>query len=137
MHMAPVSNADEILTSLDSVYRDIGEVAGINPTVDDELKDADLEGIRGVTEILTVDDDTHRLDSVDDLSKEKIHDLMMEDPWILGNKKFAEKDILHVRAKAVCHRAKKARIFRCILNGIHELATRVSSIFVGNKQPIP
>ena len=63
----------------------------------------------------------------------------MEDPWIVGKKKFAEKDILHVCAEAVCCRAKKARIRRCILNGIHELSTSVSSMLVvteHNMRPI-
>ena len=38
VHMAPVSNADKILTSLESVYGDMSEAAGINPTVDSELE---------------------------------------------------------------------------------------------------
>ena len=43
MHVAPSSNAEEILISLDSVYGDISGTAGINPTVDGELEDGDLE----------------------------------------------------------------------------------------------
>ena len=80
MHVAPSSNADDILTSLDSVYGDISETEGINPMADGELEDGDLEELRGVTETLTVNDDANRPDSVDDLSKKKIHPLMMMDP---------------------------------------------------------
>ena len=136
MHVAPPSNAGDILTCLNSVYGDISKTSGINPTADGELEDGDLEELRGVTATLTVDDDANCLDSVDDLSKKKIHPLMMVDPWIVGNEQFALKDILHVRSEAVRRKVKKARIRRCILNGIHELTTRVSSIFVDTKQPI-
>ena len=136
MHVAPASNADGILTSLNSVYGDTSETAGINPMADGELEDGDLDELRGVTETVTVDDDANRPDSVDDLSKKKMHPLMMVDPLIVGNDKFALNDILHVRSEAVRRRVKKARIRRCILNGIHELTTCVSSIFVGNEQPI-
>ena len=87
MYMAPASNTDDILKSLNSVYGDISKTAGINPTTDSELEDGDLEELRGVTETLVVDDDANRPDSVDDLSKKKIHPLMMVDPWIVGNEK--------------------------------------------------
>ena len=60
MHVATVSNADEILTSLARVYGDMSKAGGINSTVDGEFEVADLEELRGVTETLTVDDDAHR-----------------------------------------------------------------------------
>ena len=101
MHVAPLSNADEILTSLESVYGDMCEAAGINPTVDGEWEVTDFEELRGVTGTLTVDEDAHHLDSVDDFSKKKMHELMMGDPWMVGNIHFAKKDILHIRMEAV------------------------------------
>ena len=64
------------------------------------------------------------------------HELVMVDSWVVRNGKFALNDILYVRSEAVRPRAKKARICRCIFNGRYELATRVSSIFIGTKQPI-
>ena len=67
MHVAPASNADDILTSLDSVYGDVSETAGINPMADGELEGDDLDELRGVTETVTVDDDANRPDSVGDL----------------------------------------------------------------------
>ena len=115
---------------------DISETAGINPMADGELEVGDLKELTGVTETLTVDDDANRPDSVDDLSKKKMHPLMMVDPWIVGNENFALNDILHICSEAVHRRVKRARIWRCILNGIHELATRVSSIFAVTEQPI-
>ena len=114
----------------------MSKAAGINHTVDGGLEVADLEEVRGVTETLTVDDDAHRLDLVVDLSEKKMHELMMVDPWIIGNEKFVLKDILYVLTEAVRCQAKKAGFCRCTLNGIHELATRVPSIFIGTKQPI-
>ena len=101
MHVAPVSTADEILPSLESVYRDMSEAAGINPMVDGELEVVDLEELRDTTETLTVDDYAHCLDSVDDFSKKKMHELMLEDSWIVSNEKLAVKDILHVHAKTI------------------------------------
>ena len=136
MHVAPASNADDILTSLNSGYGDISNTAHINPTADGEMEDGNLEELRGVTETLTVNDDANRPESVEELSKKKIHPLMMVDPWIVGNGKFALTDILNVCSEAVHRRVKKARIRRCILNGIHELTTCVSSIFVSTEQPI-
>ena len=53
MRLRSLSSADEILTSLESVYGDMGEAAVINPTVDGELEFADLRKLRGVAETLT------------------------------------------------------------------------------------
>ena len=80
--------------------------------------------------------DAHRPDSVEDLSKKKVHDLMLKDPWAVGRKSFAKKDVLHFQANAARHRKKKAMIRLCILNGIREMTERVTQIVAGCEQLI-
>ena len=103
MHALPLSNAAEILTSpkvsMEIWVRQRASI--LYPMVDGELEVVDLEELRDTTETLTVDDYAHCLDSVDDFSKKKMHELMLEDSWIVSNEKLAVKDILHVHAKTI------------------------------------
>ena len=80
--------------------------------------------------------DAHRPDSVEDLSKKKVHDLMLKDPWAVGHNSFAKKDVLHFWADATRRRKKKAMICLCILNGIREITKWVTQIVVGCEQLI-
>ena len=60
----------------------------------------------------------------------EMYDLMLEDPWKIGEGQLGERDVLCSRSDRV-RRLKKSHIQRCILGGITDFISRVPTVIVG------
>ena len=69
-------------------------------------------------------------DSVEKLTKKKMHECMLKDPWAIGRDKLEKMDVLFTREERARRLEKKSRIRECILNGIKDLVENQFSTVV-------
>ena len=141
MNDAAHSTVYDILTTLNTVYgENYEQTSGYRSSGGWKARCRDLEEVAEVvgrvSQSVVIDEEAHQPDSVEDLSKKEVRDLMLKDPWAVGRKLFAKKDILHFRTDAARRQKKKAMIHLCILNGIRKMTERVTQIIVGCEQLI-
>ena len=69
-------------------------------------------------------------DAVNALTKKKMHDDILKDPWEIGRAKLALMDVIYTRAERARRLEIKSRICECILNGIKYLVENKAAIVI-------
>ena len=69
------------------------------------------------------------------VTKTMMYTHMLSDPWKVGKKLFAKKDVLKLRSEGVLRRARKSRLRGAILNAIREKTREDNEVIVGIELP--
>ena len=104
-----------------------------DPVAEGGVEALDVECIPGREELAIIDADSPLPNG---FSKKKMHLLIFEDPWEDGRKKFAKKDVLHIRAEHVRRLVVKCIVCVCILNRMKNLAARAIQVVVGQEMDV-
>ena len=148
----PATSADNILTSLNLVLNndhitvmdsaeelDVEELAEVNAMVefegdghDEQMATSFVENDSAAVGTVGVGDkeDDWLPDSVEKLTKKKMHEYMLKDPWAIGREKLDKMDVVFTREERARRLKKKSRIRECILNGIKDLVENQLAIVV-------
>ena len=116
MKDGPTTSCDDILATLSEVYEktidaETPDTAGEELSRDELSEEAPIEA----------EPESNNIQQQWGKLKKKImHDLIGDDLWTLGREKWEERDILRLRDEAKRLLVKKARVRRCIINGVAE-----------------
>ena len=133
MKSAPTTSADGILCTLNQVFGGKSNTAGIDVVADGELEPDELatikEGDKDAKELVELENNT--VAEQDSISKLKMHDLMMVDPWVKGREQFMKKEVVQMRDSALTRRKKKSKVRDCILTAINDAYSEKKNVVAG------
>ena len=120
MNDSLATSADGILSTLNQVFGEKKNLAGIDAIGDGELNPDDLptvaEADESREEAEELQNNTTR--ERDAITKRKLYDNIFDNPWEKGQVLFQKKDVMNLRCSAAERRKKKSQIRACILNAI-------------------
>ena len=81
-----------------------------------------------------VNEDDSLPQSVEKITRKKMHGYMLLDPWKIGKEKLKKMDVLYTRGEKARRLEKKSRICKCILNGIKDMIEQQSNIVIDEER---
>ena len=120
MKYSPSTNTDGILSTLNQVFNKKTSLVSIDAIVDGELNPDSLPTIAEADKSRkeNADLENNTLRERDTVTKRKLHDNVLDDPWEKGHAVFAKKDVVRLCDSAAKRRKKKTQIRECIINFI-------------------
>ena len=101
---------NDILASVTQIYNESISSAAANPTVDNKLDAANIDGIDDDYKITNQRAGTHISPPRDTTAKKTMHVLLRKNPWNKGHTKSIKNNVLVMHAEGVCGRRKEASI---------------------------
>ena len=119
IHDSQSTSCDDILASLDLVYGESINRAGLDPVVENELDKEDFEEI----DILRADQTTKssaKITTNEKVKRSAMHKLMHKDVWQVGRVALEERNLIKRRSEAIQRRARNQQLRDAIMTSISD-----------------